>query len=93
MESIRSRQTGIKHISFSNFFWVSVALKQILNLNQPLNPSLATEPIWKLLIFDNYGQDIISPILNIKQLREMGVTLHMFVSYGFFVNLCILILI
>uniref|UniRef100_A0A915NS63 Uncharacterized protein n=1 Tax=Meloidogyne floridensis TaxID=298350 RepID=A0A915NS63_9BILA len=53
------------------------ALKQLLNLNQPFTQSLAVEPTWKLLIFDGYGQDIISPLLNVKQLREAGVTLHM----------------
>uniref|UniRef100_A0A914M2I0 Uncharacterized protein n=1 Tax=Meloidogyne incognita TaxID=6306 RepID=A0A914M2I0_MELIC len=63
METLRSRQTA--------------ALKQLLNLNQPFTQSLAVEPTWKLLIFDGYGQDIISPLLNVKQLREAGVTLHM----------------
>uniref|UniRef100_A0A915LRB2 Uncharacterized protein n=1 Tax=Meloidogyne javanica TaxID=6303 RepID=A0A915LRB2_MELJA len=63
METLRSRQIA--------------ALKQLLNLNQPFTQSLAVEPTWKLLIFDGYGQDIISPLLNVKQLREAGVTLHM----------------
>lgn len=55
----------------------------MLNLNQPFTQSLAVEPTWKLLIFDGYGQDIISPLLNVKQLREAGVTLHMFVFFNF----------
>ncbi|CAK5085306.1 unnamed protein product [Meloidogyne enterolobii] len=82
METLRSRQTGFlfckKFRNFFNFFFnFSAALKQLLNLNQPFTQSLAVEPTWKLLIFDGYGQDIISPLLNVKQLREAGVTLHM----------------
>lgn len=52
------------------------ALKQMLNLNQPLTKAVANEPTWKVLIFDRVGQDIISPLISIKELRELGVTLH-----------------
>jgi hypothetical protein len=38
---------------------------------------MAVEPVWKLLILDKYGQDIISPLISVKQLRELGVTLHL----------------
>ncbi|RZF38555.1 hypothetical protein LSTR_LSTR006150 [Laodelphax striatellus] len=52
------------------------ALKQMLNLNQPQTKLMAAEPVWKILIYDRYGQDIISPLISIKELRELGVTLH-----------------
>uniref|UniRef100_U5EM36 Protein sly1 homolog n=1 Tax=Corethrella appendiculata TaxID=1370023 RepID=U5EM36_9DIPT len=52
------------------------AIKQMLNLNQQITKSLASEPVWKLLIYDRVGQDIISPLLSIRELRELGVTLH-----------------
>jgi len=52
------------------------AIKQMLNLNQPLTKAMAAEPVWKVLIYDRVGQDIISPILPVKELREMGITLH-----------------
>ncbi|CAH2076617.1 unnamed protein product, partial [Iphiclides podalirius] len=52
------------------------ALKQMLNLNQPLTKAVATEPTWKVLIYDRVGQDIISPLISVKELRELGVTLH-----------------
>lgn len=51
-------------------------LKQMLNLNQPITKAVATEPVWKVLIYDRIGQDIISPIISVKELRELGVTLH-----------------
>lgn len=35
---------------------------------------------WKLLIFDNVGRSIIAPLLKVKDLREMGVTLHMMID-------------
>uniref|UniRef100_A0A1A9VZV3 Protein sly1 homolog n=1 Tax=Glossina brevipalpis TaxID=37001 RepID=A0A1A9VZV3_9MUSC len=52
------------------------AIKQMLNLNVQQVKVLAAEPIWKILIYDRVGQDIISPIISIKELRELGVTLH-----------------
>ena len=32
---------------------------------------------WKLLIYDSYGRDVISPLMNVNELRKHGVTLHM----------------
>ncbi|KAL7742221.1 hypothetical protein ACLKA6_005485 [Drosophila palustris] len=52
------------------------AIKQMLNLNSQQPKALAAEPVWKILIYDRVGQDIISPIISIKELRELGVTLH-----------------
>ncbi|MFH4981718.1 hypothetical protein AB6A40_008427 [Gnathostoma spinigerum] len=66
METIRTRQIA--------------ALKQLINLNQPLSTSMAVEPVWKVLILDRYGQDIISPLLTVKQLRDLGVTLHLLID-------------
>ena len=54
------------------------ALKQMLNFNQPLTDKiLLTEPSWKVLIYDRYGQDIISPLLGMRELRDMGVTINL----------------
>lgn len=51
------------------------ALKQMLNLNG--QDTKNEMPIWKVLIYDRVGQDIISPLLSVKELRELGITLHM----------------
>lgn len=60
---------------------LSAALKRMLNLNQPLprGAVTASEPVWKVLVYDQYGSDIISPLLSVKELRDMGVTLHLYV--------------
>ncbi|KAM4014204.1 sec1 family domain-containing protein 1 [Anomaloglossus baeobatrachus] len=55
----------------------TVALKRMLNFNVPLVKSTTGEPVWKVLIYDRFGQDIISPLLSVKELRDMGVTLHL----------------
>jgi len=48
----------------------------MLNLNQPVNiKSKLAEPVWNVLIYDRIGQDIISPLISVKELREQGVTL------------------
>lgn len=31
----------------------------------------------QVLIYDRFGQDIISPLLSVKELRDMGITLHL----------------
>ena len=53
------------------------ALKRMLNFNVPATKSSSAEPQWKVLIYDRFGQDIISPLLTVKELRELGVTLHL----------------
>lgn len=51
----------------------------MLNFNQPYNvaSSNLNEPSWKVLVYDEFGQDIISPLLTVKELRELGVTAHL----------------
>jgi len=36
-----------------------------------------SEPTWKVLVYDKTGQDILGPILSVKELRDLGVTLHL----------------
>ncbi|RXG52809.1 Sec1 family domain-containing protein 1, partial [Armadillidium vulgare] len=50
----------------------------MVNLNTGCTiPSLGSETVFSVLIYDRHGQDIISPLLSVKELREMGVTLHL----------------
>ncbi|KAL1892123.1 Vesicle trafficking between the ER and Golgi [Ceratocystis pirilliformis] len=35
------------------------------------------EPIWKVLVFDDLGRDVISSVLRVSDLRTLGVTMHM----------------
>lgn len=37
------------------------------------------EPIWKVLVFDDMGRDVISSVLRVSDLRTWGVTMHMYV--------------
>ena len=70
------------------------SLKRILNLNHEVPtqdvvngvaiPSqLLTEegdPIWKVLVFDDLGRDVISSVLHVSDLRSLGVTMHMHIE-------------
>ncbi len=38
------------------------------------------EPIWKVLVFDNLGRDVISSVLRVNDLRTWGVTIHLYVD-------------
>lgn len=38
------------------------------------------DPIWKVLVFDNLGRDVISSVLRVNDLRANGVTIHLSVS-------------
>uniref|UniRef100_A0A667YLP0 Sec1 family domain-containing protein 1 n=1 Tax=Myripristis murdjan TaxID=586833 RepID=A0A667YLP0_9TELE len=58
-------------------FSPAAALKRMLNFNAPPLKNAAAEPVWKVLIYDRFGQDIISPLLGVKELRDMGITLHL----------------
>jgi hypothetical protein len=35
------------------------------------------DPIWKVLVFDNLGRDVISSVLRVNDLRAWGVTIHL----------------
>lgn len=35
------------------------------------------EPVWKVLVFDKMGMDIISSVLRVNDLRGRGVTIHL----------------
>jgi len=37
------------------------------------------DPIWKVLVFDDLGRDVISSVLRVSDLRTWGVTMHMYV--------------
>src|SRR6185369_9426722 len=67
------------------------AIVTMLNLNTKLEPpsnssssDLAStippvdiETVWKVLIFDEFGRDVISSVLKVNDLRKNGVTVHM----------------
>uniref|UniRef100_A0A5F8HDN3 Sec1 family domain containing 1 n=2 Tax=Monodelphis domestica TaxID=13616 RepID=A0A5F8HDN3_MONDO len=72
-EKVKSNQ---KTNTNACYFFV-VALKRMLNFNVPHVKNNTGEPVWKVLIFDRFGQDIISPLLSVKELRDMGITLHL----------------
>lgn len=55
----------------------TIALKKMINLNAPVAKSTVMEPVWKVLIYDRGGQDIISPLLKVGELRDFGITLHL----------------
>ncbi|KAM3075044.1 Vesicle trafficking between the ER and Golgi [Clarireedia jacksonii] len=38
------------------------------------------EPIWKVLVFDDLGRDVISSVLRVSDLRAWGVTMHMHIT-------------
>lgn len=38
------------------------------------------DPIWKILVFDDLGRDVISSVLRVNDLRGWGVTIHLWVA-------------
>lgn len=55
----------------------TTALRRMINFNAPVAKSTVMEPVWKVLVYDRSGQDIISPLLKVGELRDFGITLHM----------------
>ncbi|KAG5502016.1 hypothetical protein JKF63_04287 [Porcisia hertigi] len=52
---------------------------------EPYSTAAAASPepvitTWRLLIFDDWGRDIIAPLLKVGQLRELGVTLYLHIA-------------
>ena len=68
MASIRSSQTG--------------ALERMLDLNKDVAlgagaDDRAWHDPWKVLVYDSYCRDIISPLLTVGDLRKRGITLYL----------------
>ena len=38
------------------------------------------DPIWKVLVFDGMGRDVISSVLRVNDLRTWGITIHLYAS-------------
>ncbi|XP_075500960.1 SEC1 family transport protein SLY1-like [Primulina tabacum] len=51
---------------------------RMLNLNQAVSNAggTANEEVYKILIYDSFCQDILSPLIHVKDLRKHGVTLY-----------------
>jgi hypothetical protein len=62
----------------------------MLNLNSPGDEMRSSsrdqekkeswEDQWKILVYDSYCRDIISPLLRVGELRKRGVTLHLMLN-------------
>jgi hypothetical protein len=52
----------------------------MLALNIPGDSRRYSQEIWKLLVLDSVGRDIIAPLFKVGDLRREGVTLHMYVK-------------
>jgi hypothetical protein len=44
------------------------------------------EPVWKVLVFDNLGRDVISSVMRVNDLRSCGVTIHLYVAVSGYIN-------
>ncbi|MCL7040740.1 hypothetical protein MKW94_005013 [Papaver nudicaule] len=54
---------------------------RMLNLNQsPNSNGTGNEEVYKVLIFDKFCRDILSPLIHIKDLRKHGVTLYFIID-------------
>ena len=59
--------------------YVSIdVVRRMLNLNlessdEKIDDSVST---WKVLVYDQYCQDILAPLFNVQELRDLGITLH-----------------
>ena len=56
-------------------------ITRMLNLNQPVNSTgTANEEVYKILIYDKYCQNMLSPLIHVKDLRKHGVTLYFLID-------------
>ena len=47
---------------------------------QPANTPILSEtgePIWKVLVFDDFSRDVVSSVLRVNDLRAWGVTIYL----------------
>ncbi|KAI8669500.1 hypothetical protein NCS57_00765300 [Fusarium keratoplasticum] len=83
--SLRDRQiASLKKILNLNETVESAEADEALanGLLAPVAPILDADgnPIWKVLVFDDLGRDVISSVMRVSDLRSMGVTMHMHIG-------------
>lgn len=62
-------------------FLDSECIIRMLNMNQPVNATgTANEEVYKILIYDKFCQNILSPLIRVKDLRKHGVTLYFLID-------------
>lgn len=67
--------------NFIHFCGIAECITRMLNLNQPVNAGgTANEEVYKILIYDRFCQDILSPLIHVKDLRKHGVTLYFLID-------------
>ena len=54
-----------------------IAVTRMLNLSREQPDESAWHEPWKVLVYDRFCRDVISPLLNVGELRKQGVTLHL----------------
>jgi hypothetical protein len=52
-------------------------VQRLVNLDNPVSSELQADQTWKLLIYDDFCQNVLSTLLNVADLRHIGVTLWM----------------
>ncbi|PNP57633.1 hypothetical protein THARTR1_02631 [Trichoderma harzianum] len=81
--SLRDRQIGEDILNLNETIESSETDEAHANgLLAPVAPILDAEgnPIWKVLVFDDLGRDVISSVMRVSDLRSMGVTMHMHIG-------------
>jgi hypothetical protein len=43
-------------------------------------PAASGPPVWKILVLDQLTKDVLATVLRVQDLRDVGVTLHVYVS-------------
>jgi hypothetical protein len=53
------------------------------NAQPPANTPILSEtgePIWKVLVFDDFARDVVSSVLRVNDLRSWGVTIYLSIN-------------
>ena len=58
----------------------SAALLRMLDLHRDAGERQQWHDPWKVLVYDAYCRDIISPLLKVGDLRKQGITLHLLID-------------
>lgn len=55
------------------------AIVRFLNLNaRDEGTEGAWQGVWKILLYDDYCQNVLAPLLKVGELRKQGITLHLY---------------
>jgi hypothetical protein len=64
----------------------------MLSLNKQQDSNAYWQDVWKILVYDSYCRDILATLMKVGDLRQYGITLHMYSGDHKHIVICVAVI-